>query len=132
MKSSLQPTRIAAFTLTELLVVIAVTVALMSPAFSTAAKAKVRSRKIACTNNLKQTGLSSRVFANDHGDAFPIEVSTNEGGSKEYLSKPDVFPHWRTLSNTLSTPKLLICPADDRKAAASFAREMEDDIEEAT
>ncbi|HXT42017.1 MAG TPA: H-X9-DG-CTERM domain-containing protein [Candidatus Angelobacter sp.] len=49
-----------------------------------------------------------------------MDVSTKEGGSKEYVLMPDAFPHWRTLSNTSSTPKVLICPADDRKPADSF------------
>jgi hypothetical protein len=104
-----------------LLVIIAVTVFLMGLSFATAAKAKARKQRITCANNLKQTGLSFRMFANDNGDAFPKEVSTNEGGSKEYLTMPDASPHWRVLSNELSTPKFLICPADNRKPAASFA-----------
>jgi hypothetical protein len=93
----------------------------MGLSFATAAKAKARKQRIACTNNLKQTGLSFRMFANDNDGKFPKEVSTNEGGSKEYLSMSDAYPHWRALSNEMSTPKVLICPADNRKPAASFA-----------
>jgi prepilin-type processing-associated H-X9-DG protein len=121
MKVTHQKCRGTGFTLKELLVIVAVTAVLMGLSFATAAKAKARKQRIACTNNLKQTGLSFRMFANDNDGKFPKEVSTNEGGSKEYLSMPDAFPHWRALSNELSTPKVLICPADNRMPAASFA-----------
>jgi hypothetical protein len=121
MKVTHQKCRGTGFTLKELLVIIAVTIFLMRLSFATAAKAKARKQRITCTNNLKQTGLSFRMFANDNGGAFPKEVSTNEGGSKEYVTMPDAFPHWRALSNELSTPMFLICPADNRKPADSFA-----------
>ncbi len=42
------------------------------------AKAKGRAQSIACMNNMKQLGLALRIYANDHGDQFPFNVSTNE------------------------------------------------------
>ena len=39
----------------------------------------------------------------------------------EPLKTGEIFLHYRALSNQLSTPKVLVCPADTRKAAPSFS-----------
>jgi len=110
-----------AFTLIELIVVIGVMVILMALVISAAARARDKSRKISCSCNLKQIGLAFRIFANDNGDAYPMSVSTKKGGSIEYLTATDVFRHFRAMSNELSTPTILVCPADNRKPAPSFS-----------
>src|SRR5262249_27220176 len=53
------------------------------------AAAKEKAQRIACVNNLKQIGLAARIWAADHRDVLP--------------------PDFVTMSNELSTPKLLIC-----------------------
>jgi len=66
------------------------------------AKAKEKAESIQCINNLKQMGLAVRVWALDNND----------------MSPPDML----SMSNELSTPKILVCPADHaRQAAANFA-----------
>ena len=66
------------------------------------AKAKEKAESIACINNLKQLGLSVRVWALDNGDMTP--------------------PHVLEMTNEMSTPKILFCPADHgRERADSFA-----------
>ena len=121
MKLFRQRSHLAAFTLNELLVIIAMALVLATLAFSALAKAKEKSRKIGCNCRLKQIGLSFRIFANDHGDAFPMTVSTNNGGSMESVTTGEVFRHFRAMSNELGTPKVLVCPADNRKAALIFS-----------
>jgi prepilin-type processing-associated H-X9-DG protein len=120
MKSRQRQFRNAAFTMNELLVimgVLALLAALLVPAL---AIAKQKSRKISCSCRLKQIGLAFRIFANDRGDAYPMNVSTNKGGSMEYLSSTEVFRHFQVISNELSTPKILVCPSDTRRAALDF------------
>jgi hypothetical protein len=88
------------------------------------ANAKKRAQSINCVNNLKQVGLAFRIWSLDHEDQFPFNVSTNAGGTLE-LCQADaegydrnaVF-HFMTLSNELSVPKILVCPADKSKSAA--------------
>jgi hypothetical protein len=63
------------------------------------AKAKEKALSIQCINNLKQFGLAVRIWAVDNHDAFP----------------PDTL----SMSNELNTPKILVCPADTNRLAAS-------------
>jgi len=75
-----------------------------------------------CVNNLKNIGLAFRIFGTDNSGAFPRSVSTNEGGSLEWLANGEIWRQWAVLSNELSTPKLLACPEDlERPAALNWA-----------
>jgi prepilin-type processing-associated H-X9-DG protein len=87
-----------------------------------------RPETINCVNNLKQIGLSAKMWALDHGDQFPFNLSTNVGGTAELCARgPDgfdtnAFLHFQVLSNEVITPLILVCPRDRaRKPAANFA-----------
>jgi prepilin-type N-terminal cleavage/methylation domain-containing protein len=113
-----------AFTLIELLVVMAVFafVALLFLAGHVA-----RSPRINCVNNLKQVGLAYRIWALDHNDKFPMQVSITNGGSLEFVDGGAAFWHFRPLSNELSSAKVMVCPADKkRKAASGFGSDFND------
>ncbi len=87
-------------------------------------RAKYKAQSINCSNNLKQIGLAFRTWAIDNNDQFPFNVSTNNGGTLELcLPGSDGFDrnaafHFRVMSNELSTPRILVCPADTKKPAA--------------
>ena len=51
-----------------------------------------------------------------------MDVPLAKGGTKECDTGADTFRHFQVMSNELSTPKILICPADTRTAANNFPR----------
>ena len=105
----------------SLLVTLVILPAMLLPAL---ARAKGKAQRISCMNNMKQIGLSFRVWAIDNGEQYPFNVSTNKGGTLE-LSMPggDGFDSnaariFQVMSNELSTPKILVCPADTKRQPA--------------
>jgi prepilin-type processing-associated H-X9-DG protein len=109
-----------AFALKEVLVILAVIVVLACVVLVAWQKAAGRSRAICCNCNLKQVGLGFRTWALDHTQLYPMAVSTNFGGTLEYLATSEVFRHFQVLSNELSTPIILVCPQDSRQPAKAF------------
>ena len=122
--------RVGAFTLVEMLVVcaiIGILAAMLMPALE---KGKERARRIQCINNLRESGVAFHLFANDHNGKFPMEVSTNDGGSLEfaragYQSLPRFnfsYRHFLALAEEIKNPNVLLCPADlARFPASSFS-----------
>lgn len=79
-----------------------------------------KAARISCVNNLKQVGLAFRIYANDHDGLFPMQVAENLGGAQEAVGRGDVSRIFLSMSNELSVPKTVICPADTREPAADW------------
>jgi prepilin-type processing-associated H-X9-DG protein len=75
---------------------------------------------ISCQNKLLQIGLAFNDFANDHQQQFPMSVPSEKGGTLGTSSNGYAYQHFQILSNRLGPPHYLICPQDDRKAAATW------------
>lgn len=119
-----------AFTLVELLVVmaiIAILVALLLPAL---VKSQERVKRTACLSNLRQVGGAFHLYANGRQDKLPMQVSTNDGGTQELLWSGDEIPrvaslrvapaHFQAMAGELGHPRILVCPASDQMSASNF------------
>jgi prepilin-type processing-associated H-X9-DG protein len=79
-----------------------------------------KSPATACVNNLKQIGLAFRIYANDHNDLYPMQIPDDQGGAEDSVERGDIVRVFLVLSNELSVPKTVICPADTRVAATNW------------
>jgi prepilin-type N-terminal cleavage/methylation domain-containing protein len=124
------------FTLVELLVVIALIALLVALLMPALASTKSKEQKITCLNNLKQVALAFRVWEGNHNNRYPMALSYTAGGTSEFLahSSGSASPYtpsrgycpgmtYMVLTNELSSPKILFCPADNIhvNAATNFS-----------
>jgi competence protein ComGC len=118
MKPRCQKQRNRALTLPEVLVVIVIliflTVIVIPPSNNIP-----RAQRINCVNNLKQIDVSLRIWAGDNNDKYPMSVSVTNGGAMEWIATNNVVACLRIMSNYLTTPMILACPADFKHIQAT-------------
>ena len=100
-----------AFTLVEMLVVIAIIAVLAGLLLPVIGKAKEQGRSVACLSNLRQVGLALQLYTQDNENKMPFIydalISTNLTVITNQPPTIDVV-----LTNHLGSPKILLCPSD--------------------
>ena len=104
-----------AFTLIELLIVVAIIGILAAILLPVLANSKSKARMTQDLNNLKQVGLGLRMWASDNEGKYPWSIEFTEGGSK---NAPEWIEHFRAAAKELGTPNILTCPADKQRTQA--------------
>jgi len=108
-----------ALTIIEVLVVIMALLVVVAVALPMLARSHKKSARLGCVNNLKQVYLGFRIWSGDNDDLFPMQVPLNKGGAMEEAQRGNVAPIFQVASNELSTPRVLWCPYDRSKTAAT-------------
>jgi type II secretory pathway pseudopilin PulG len=120
MKTQPAAKRTKAFTRVELYVVIGViavlAAALLLPAL---AAAKRKTSRLDCVNNLHEIGTAFKVWEGDNGEKYPMHFALTNSKTMRLIGSGNAYVLWQTMSNELSTPKVLHCPADTNGIAAT-------------
>ena len=102
----------------ETLVCIAIVALLAAVLIPALGRAVHRAKTIGCVSRLKNMGLGLRTFAVDYAGAYPWRVAVSNGGFQlppiGTVPSPtnNIFYAFATISNMISTPIILRCPAD--------------------
>lgn len=132
-----------AFTLIELVVVIAVLGLLAMTLIPAMANTRRNASRLQCVDNLKQVGVAFRTWAGNNRDLYPMYVPNTLGGPPHRFtgapfttadpSSPGpppgsapvatyMYEVYMVMSNELVTTKILVCPTDERVAATNFVQ----------
>ena len=94
----------SAFTLVELLVVIAVVAILAALLFPVFARARENARRTSCQSNLKQLSLAATLYSQDYDEHFPLGLSPTGAGT--FASSFDLLQPY------VKSSQVGICPSD--------------------
>jgi prepilin-type processing-associated H-X9-DG protein len=119
----------AAFTRRELLVVATVVLVVVAGSVIWLERAKLTSQRLCCNCNLKQIGTAYRVWEDDNFGVYPAQLPEAKGGCSNLLHRVQdgayAWTNYVMLADCLGpNPGILVCPADERKAATSFSNLM--------
>jgi prepilin-type processing-associated H-X9-DG protein len=111
-----------AFTRIELVVVLATLALLAGVVLPVLASTRPRGATAACANNLGRIGRAFTMWATEHGDHYPWQVSSADGGNLDMSQRSAAWFQFASVSTELATPKILFCPSDAKVKATVFTR----------
>jgi prepilin-type N-terminal cleavage/methylation domain-containing protein/prepilin-type processing-associated H-X9-DG protein len=128
MKTRRTTSRMKGMTLIEVLVVVGIIALIAAILLPALAAAKYKNSRIGCVNNLKQIGLSFRIWGGDEGDKYPMQFALTNADTMKLIGNGNAYVLWQSMSNELSTPLVLHCPNDNEHilAATNFTTNFSD------
>jgi hypothetical protein len=90
----------------------------------------ITASRISCLNNLKEIGTGYRLWAGDNGDLVPAQQTVRSNGWADFLTNANqgaiCWTNYAIMQNELGqSPKLVMCPSDERQAALSFTNDFD-------
>jgi prepilin-type N-terminal cleavage/methylation domain-containing protein/prepilin-type processing-associated H-X9-DG protein len=110
-----------AFTLVELLVVIAIIAILAALLLPSLSQAKESSRRSGCASNLRQIILAALMYAEEQEDRFPAQ---NGDGLPVRAVGGDGRNYYDLLMPYVNTPRVWLCPSAQNSPASLMAFHM--------
>ena len=113
-----------AFSMSELLLILAVIAVIAGLVLAGLDKARDRARRISCISNHKQVAMSFRLFANDQDGAYPFQFLSRPTNSLMFGSPfrtRDTLELWKLIQvagDALGSPYILVCPSDALRSRA--------------
>jgi len=92
------------FTLIELLVVIAIIAILAAILFPVFARAREAARKTSCLSNLRQLGIASHMYAQDHDELMPCDYYACNSSTTHIRLVRQIQPY-------INNMQILYCPS---------------------
>jgi prepilin-type N-terminal cleavage/methylation domain-containing protein/prepilin-type processing-associated H-X9-DG protein len=114
-----------AFTLVELLVVVAIIAILAVILLPVLNSAKAKAQAVQCRNNLRQWGIATQLFAAEHNDFLPRDGSASGSSTTAgwYVDLPEemnlpIYAEmpWRTNASIEPGKSVWICPSNPRRS----------------
>jgi prepilin-type N-terminal cleavage/methylation domain-containing protein/prepilin-type processing-associated H-X9-DG protein len=104
-----------AFTLIELLTVVAIISILASMLLPTLSRAKEQAMRIKCVSNQHQVSLALKMWGDDNRFHYPWATPVSSGGSQGSCL---TWQHFMAAQAEMETPRVLVCPSDSGRDAA--------------
>jgi prepilin-type N-terminal cleavage/methylation domain-containing protein len=119
------------FTFVEVLVVIAALLVLASLVLPFFARARAKSPRIECVNNLKEIGTAYRLWIGDGGDKPQTQKAVEYGGWADFLTNANqgalCWTNYAIMAGELGqSPNVVVCPADKRRPALNLTNDFKD------
>jgi len=77
--------------------------------------------RIHCVGNFKGIGLGFRILANDNDGYYPMNIGSKYPALREAAVTGGLFRVFQVMSNELSVPQTINCPADSRAPAVGWS-----------
>src|SRR4028119_1811563 len=104
-----RPMKHRAFTLVELLIVVAILAVLTGVMYPMFARARENARRASCQSNLKQIGLGVMQYVRDYDEMMPLVRSTGAGTA---IGPAPTFGWADALQPYLKSISIYHCPSD--------------------